>query len=233
MSDRHDLRRQTREIHDALNRFDREQLVDILTHIFRTYVMEGATLASPQAPALGDELAGLSFAQLLERLQLRLDLPELQLFEVQGGRVSVRIDGRLTPLEVPAARSEPPAPAPARAPVANGPAVVVATPVAPPAASTPGTAVESRAGAPPPGVAPAGHASSARPEAGARPTGARAAGHASSAQRQAAGPGPGPGSSPGAAQPPAAAPAPAAPAKQEKPAEDNSQGGRFGLLEID
>ena len=40
MSDRHDLRRQTREIREALSRFEPEQLIDILTHIFRQYVME-------------------------------------------------------------------------------------------------------------------------------------------------------------------------------------------------
>lgn len=101
MSDRHDLRQKSREIGEALDRFDREQLVDILTHIFRLYVMEGASLAPPPS-AIADELAGLSFASLIERLQLRLDLPELGLFEVQGNRVSVRIDGRLVPLEAPA-----------------------------------------------------------------------------------------------------------------------------------
>lgn len=220
MSDRHDLRRQTREIHEALSRFERDQLVDILTHVFRIYVMEGAALAPPPPAAIGDELAGLSFAQVIERLQLRLDLPELQLFEVQGGRVSVRLDGRLQPLEIPTGRPE----APARS--------ALPPPAAPPPAS-PGVERqelprETRPATPPaPGVmpAPAGHASSPRPEANARPPAGRAtsASVASAAAARSA--------AATAEKPAAPAPAPAKPA--EKPADDNSQGGRFGLLEID
>jgi hypothetical protein len=232
MSDRHDLRRQTREIHEALSRFEREQLVDILTHIFRTYVMEGAALAPPPPSALSDELAGMGFAQIIERLQLRSDLPELQLFEVQGNRVSVRVDGRLVPLDGAAGRSDAP-PRPAPVIVAN----LVQTAPTPPAASA--AAGEPRPSAAPaaPGVTPAGHAGSSRPEAAPRrPEAARAAstaaapaggpaGHAASRPAAAS-------SGPAAAQSPAAAPP--APAKPEpRPAEDSSAGGRFGLLEID
>lgn len=217
MSDRNDLRRQTREIHEALSRFEREQLVDILTHVFRTYVMEGASLAPPPPAALGDELAGLSFAQVIERLQLKLDLPELQLFEVQGNRVSVKIDGRPQPLETPTSRAE--------APARNAPPPAAAPP-APPPAATPGTQVVEMKSAPPPGVMPAGHAGSGRADATARlaaPAGrAQSAGSATSASV----------SRPAApAEKPAAPPPQAKPA--EKPADDNSQGGRFGLLEID
>jgi len=220
MSDRHDLRRQSREIHEALSRFERDQLVDILTHVFRIYVMEGAALAPPPTTAIGDELAGLSFAQVIERLQLRLDLPELQLFEVQGGRVNVRIDGRLQPLEIPTGRPE----APARS---------APPPAAPPPPASPGVErqelrQDARPAAPAaPGVmpAPAGHASSPRPEANARPPAGRAtsASVASAAAARAAGP----------AEKSAAAPAPAPAKPAEKPADDSSQGGRFGLLEID
>ncbi len=88
MSDRHDLRRQTREIREALSRYDQEQLIDILTHVFRQYIVDGAAPAPASAALAGDELAGLSFPQLIERLQLRLDLPELSLFEVQGQRLN-------------------------------------------------------------------------------------------------------------------------------------------------
>ena len=52
MSDRHDPRRQTREIQEALSRYDREQLIDILVHVFRTYVLEGAALSSVAAVSL-------------------------------------------------------------------------------------------------------------------------------------------------------------------------------------
>lgn len=216
MSDRHDLRRQTREIHEALGRFDREQLLDILTHIFRVYVVEGANLAAPPPAALSDELSGLSFAQLIERLQLRLDLPELQAFEVQGGRVSVRVDGRLIPLEAAASRSDPPVPPPALArpqpPISSAPADSAAAevrPAASPSAAPPGAA----------GAASAARAE-ARPSAPSRP--------ASSAPVSA--------SSRPSATPtnPPAAPANPPPARSEnKPAEESGQSGRFGLLEID
>lgn len=213
MSDRQDLQKKTREIHEALSRFEREQLVDILTHVFRIYVMEGAAFASPPPASILDELNGLSFAQLIERLQLRLDLPELALFEVQGNRVSVRAEGRLVPLDAPASRSE----APAR-------------PSAPSAAVTPAPAAPSTEPRPaPPPIAPAGHAGSPRPEATVRPPGNRVPGPAAavganhpSAVR--------PSVPPSSASVPATAPS----AKPEsKPAEDSSQGGRFGLLEID
>lgn len=41
MSDRIDPRRQTREIREALGRFEPEQLLEILTHVFRQYVIDG------------------------------------------------------------------------------------------------------------------------------------------------------------------------------------------------
>lgn len=220
-NDRHDLRRQTREIRDSLSRYDREQLVDILTHVFRTYVLEGAAMASAAVPTSTDELAGLSFAQVIERLQLRLELPELQLFEVSAGRVSVRIDGRPTPLELPTARGDahshvqvavslPPVgtPVAAAAPPPRGPSVDVREVVLP---------------TPAPTQTPAGHASSSRPEP--RPGAVRATG-APSARPAAS---PSPAAAPAAPATPAAAPSKPEPRQPEPPA----PGGRFGLLEVD
>lgn len=231
MSDRHDLRRQIREIHEALGRFEREQLIEILTHLFRTYVMEGASLAPPPPSTLADETAGMTFPQIIERLQLRSDLPELQLFEVQGNRVSVRIEGRLMPLELPTARSE----APPR------PVVVANLMPAPPSIPVAEVRAAAPAPAPAPGVMPAGEAGSARPEGGARaasPMGSARATSARPAAPPAAAASSGAGGRPSAPAPapaPAAAPAPApaAPKPESRPAEDTGQGGRFGLLEID
>lgn len=242
MSDRHDLRRQTREIREALSRFSPEQLVDILTHIFRQYVMEGAA-APASSVTLADELQGLSFAQVVERLQLRLDLPELRLLEVAGGRVSCRVEGRLVPLEVPDAR------APEPLPVMRGPAIqqiqlsVQPPASAPPAsaaaapAAAPGTESREISGAAPPGVAPVGHAGSARPDGTARPSpprpGAVTARSAAPAASAAAGGPARPSSAPAAsAQGGPAAPAPARPEKPAPP-EKPDNGGRFNLLEID
>lgn len=230
MTDRHDLRRQTRDIREALGRYDQEQLVDILTHVFRQYVVEGVPLGPPSA-ALSDELAGLSFAQLIERLQLRLDLPELQLFEVQNGRVSVRIDGRPMPIELPSQNRPEPLPMPRVSQVVITPMAQPAAPPPQPPPASPGVEIREQPMAAPPGVAPVGYAGAARPDArpeqrpaqpAARATSAPSSARATSARPQ----GPGPGQSP-------AAPAPAPAQPQQKPAEDDAKGGRFGLLEID
>ncbi|HNK46768.1 MAG TPA: hypothetical protein PKL17_18435, partial [Pseudomonadota bacterium] len=165
MSDRIDPRRQTREIREALGRYEPEQLLDILTHVFRQYVVDGS---APPPMQLQDELSGLSFAQVIERLQLRLDLPELRLFEIQAGRVMVRVDGRLYPLETAESRPEP---LPVQRVVSMQPMAPAAPPApaaAPPApAQGPAPAAENRDAAP--GVHSVGHASAARPQPAAQP----------------------------------------------------------------
>jgi hypothetical protein len=218
-----DLRRQAGDIRAALERYDRDQLIDILTHVFRQYVMEGTMpVALSSSPgAASDELLGLPFAQVIERLQLRLDLPELQQFEVAGGRVSVRLDGRLQPIEAPGA--------PAQLPGSRLQQVEVSLRQAPgvmpaPPAQTGGA----------PGVMPAPQAAQAAPApaaqgpavpAGPAPTGVGPVSRAVAPARQPASEG-----RPAAAAAPRPA-QPAQPAKEERPADD--AGGRFTLLEID
>ena len=178
---------------------------------------------------LQDELTGLSFAQLIERLQLRLDLPELRLFELQAGRVMVRVDGRLQPLELADSRPEP---LPAQRVVSVQPMAAPAPPPAapPPASASPGT--ETRETAATPGVHAVGHASSARPQPAAAPT-ARPAATAPAARPTAARPAA--AAAPATTPAPAAGPAPAGPARPDKAQteKNDSPGGRFGLLEID
>lgn len=227
MSDRIDPRRQTREIREALGRYEPEQLLDILTHVFRQYVVDGS---APPPMQLQDELSGLSFAQVIERLQLRLDLPELRLFEIQAGRVMVRVDGRLYPLETAESRPEP---LPVQRVVSMQPMAPAAPPApaaAPPApAQGPAPAAENRDAAP--GVHSVGHASAARPQPAAQP--ARPSPTAAPAARPMA-PAARPAATPSQA-PAAQAAAPAAPARPEKAQteKNDSPGGRFGLLEID
>lgn len=220
MSDRIDPRRQTREIREALGRYEPEQLLDILTHVFRQYVVDGS---APPPMQLQDELSGLSFAQVIERLQLRLDLPELRLFEIQAGRVMVRVDGRLYPLETAESRPEP-------LPVQRVVSMQPMAPAAPPApAQGPAPAAENRDAAP--GVHSVGHASAARPQPAAQP--ARPSPTAAPAARPTA-PAARPAATPSQA-PATQAAAPAAPARPEKAQteKNDSPGGRFGLLEID
>jgi hypothetical protein len=112
------------EIRSSLDSFKREDLVEVLTYVFKEYVVEGASVLPAGAGAVLDaktELEGMSFAQLITWLQRHFDLPELQLFEVAGATVSVRAGGRAVPLEPPRAESPlasmpPPRPAAAPAP---------------------------------------------------------------------------------------------------------------------
>ena len=100
--DPRDLRSLVSEIRGALDAHSKEEVAEILTYVFKEYVVEGPLpLASSAATVVEakNELEGLSFAQLIAWLQLHHDAPELSLFDVQGERVSVRIGGRLTPLE--------------------------------------------------------------------------------------------------------------------------------------
>src|SRR5215468_3003710 len=98
MPERPDLRKIAGDIREALATYPREALVDILTYVFQAYVVEGAPVVHAPEPERLAELEGLSFAELIQALQLRFELPELSLFEVQSGRVSVRVGGELHPL---------------------------------------------------------------------------------------------------------------------------------------
>ena len=98
MPERPDLRRIATDIREALGSYPPEALVDILTYVFQAYVVEGApTVHAPPIERIAD-LEGMGFADLIHTLQLRLDIPELSLFEVANGRVSVRVGGELVAL---------------------------------------------------------------------------------------------------------------------------------------
>ena len=142
--DPRDLRSLVAEIRGALDTHSKEEVAEILTYVFKEYVVEGPLPLARGAETVVEaksELEGLSFAKLIEWLQLHHDAPELALFDVQGERVSVRIGGRLTPLEAQAARPEPlpPQPPPQPAPQPAAPATQAAQPRVPaqPAAPTP------------------------------------------------------------------------------------------------
>jgi hypothetical protein len=131
-----DVKKMVGEIRGALDKYPREQLQEILAYVFKEYVVEGSSASATGALSMLDartELEGLSFAELMTWLQLHLDLPELALFEVAGGRVQVRAGGRTIPLEAQRV-AEPPALAP-QPPVQAAPPAQVTTRSAPLAAS--------------------------------------------------------------------------------------------------
>ena len=76
MPERPDLRKIAGDIREALASYPREALVDILTYVFQAYVVEGAPVVHAPQPERLAELEGLSFAGVVQALQLRLDLPD-------------------------------------------------------------------------------------------------------------------------------------------------------------
>jgi hypothetical protein len=201
------IRELTSDIREALDRFPREALIEILTYVFKEYVVEGPAPIQGAPANMRDELEGQSFGEVIRALQLRLDLPELALFEVVGDRVTVKIGGRAMPVETQSARPEPLASAPPPPPVAPAaPSGLTSVSVAVPAAA-------ARQGAPAsPGTSREEVPLVGRPQQAAAP--------AAPAQ-------PGTPAQPGAA--PATKPAPAAATTDD--AVDKT--GRFGLLEVD
>jgi hypothetical protein len=131
-----DVKKMVGEIRQSLDAYPREQLVEILSYVFKEYVVEGAAPIAGTTALIDarTELEGLSFAELVTWLQLHLDVPELAQLEVQGNRVSVRAGGRAVPIEAP--RNEPPAavapPTPVQ-PTQPAPAPAAAQPAATPA----------------------------------------------------------------------------------------------------
>jgi len=118
MAERPDLRQIAVSIAEALDGFERDDLARMLTYVFKEYVVEGAPPVLVSQVDGIDALEGLSFPELIEQLQARLDLPELEHFAVQGDQVMVRVDGVLSAIGGASSRVSPamraaPAPRPA------------------------------------------------------------------------------------------------------------------------
>ncbi|MBZ0238959.1 MAG: hypothetical protein K8M05_42000, partial [Deltaproteobacteria bacterium] len=93
MPTRPDLRDITTGVKDALADSDRDALLEMLTFLIKEYVVDGPPpMLVHQTENIAD-LGRLSFAQLIQTLQTRLDIPELSLFTVDGEQVSVRVGG--------------------------------------------------------------------------------------------------------------------------------------------
>ncbi|KAB2900899.1 MAG: hypothetical protein F9K40_08910, partial [Kofleriaceae bacterium] len=82
MPTRPDLRDITTGVKDALADSDRDALLEMLTFLIKEYVVDGPPpMLVHQTENIAD-LGRLSFAQLIQTLQTRLDIPELSLFTV-------------------------------------------------------------------------------------------------------------------------------------------------------
>ncbi len=109
---RRDFGPQASQMRDALERYSREELIDLLTHILRLYVIEapdGVTEEVVSVPEPTLQLHDLSFPQLILHLQMNLAHAELQHLKVSGNRVWVERDGAevlLTEADDPAESAE-------------------------------------------------------------------------------------------------------------------------------
>jgi hypothetical protein len=244
MPQRPDLRQIAGDIRTALDGYDRDALAEILTYVFKEYVVESPPPLLVHQTERMEDLRALSFPELITALQTRLDLPELALFQVQGDQVMVRVGGALTPLSArevrgaaaPAEVPPPgaPTPTPSRAPAPSRQSVDEAT------SRGRGDLVGAGRGvveAPPP--RPGGLRVSGRPAptpGGGAPAGPRR--DAPVAPDEVVSPAPGARSELAEPAPanPAAAPVPPArgetPAKPE-PSDDDDASIRFSLLELD
>lgn len=80
----------------ALQKYSKDELIDLMSHIVKTYVVEGTLpLRTDGEDRRGEEeLARLSFPQLVLHLQMRLDHREWSAFSVSGEDVWVSIGGQ-------------------------------------------------------------------------------------------------------------------------------------------
>lgn len=99
------------QMKDALQKYSKDELIDLMTHIVKTYVVEGTLpLTDAKTDRSGEEeLARLSFPQLVLHLQMHLDHREFSAFSVSGNDVWVSMGNQRINLTT---RQNAPAPAP-------------------------------------------------------------------------------------------------------------------------
>lgn len=139
---REDLRQQDR-IAEALQAHSKEELVDMMSQLIKTYVIDGTQPIKPEVGKVHvpQTLRGLDFPSLVETLKFHLDIPDLEKFNVVDGEVYVKLGEREYALSGPA-------PLPQlrqTAPVAPPP-----TAAAPPAVDLPPAPASPMSGDPPP-----------------------------------------------------------------------------------
>lgn len=123
----HDWEALHRALGQATGEWSREELVVLLRDLIREYVIERGLPAGTPGQATAPDLTRFDFPGLVAWLKGNLSLPELALFQVDGRRVIVDVDGPreitmaraaeaipVTRPERPANRPQSPATAPAR-----------------------------------------------------------------------------------------------------------------------
>lgn len=114
MSERRGVGQMSEQMREAMEQYSREELMDLLSHIVRVYVVEGgsgAGVSMESAPQGLSQLRELSFAQLVLHLQMNLPHEELRRLHVSGSRVWVSSsEGRELDLTEEAPLEAPPDP---------------------------------------------------------------------------------------------------------------------------
>jgi hypothetical protein len=129
----HDWEALHKELDAATRSWSREELVALLRDLIREYVIERGLPTGTPAQATGPDLSAMDFIALITHLKRTCNLPELNLFSVDGRRVIVDLEG---PREIRvAARPAPSAATPVGQPV--NPPRNVPVPAASPAAPAP------------------------------------------------------------------------------------------------
>ncbi len=109
-----DWERLYEELEGATRAWSREELVVLLRDLIREYVIERGLPTGTPAQAATPDLTQLDFPGLVRWLKGNLQLPELELFSLDGERVIVDADGpRHLASRRPAAPSPQPIPTPA------------------------------------------------------------------------------------------------------------------------
>lgn len=110
------------EIARSYEKFDRQELLNILSFLTKTYVVDGTMpfnlVGDKSAPGDAGAEKDLDFPKVIDQLKRRLPhIPELGYFQVEGGRVTLRAGNqkvtfgeRVTVEFVPSSNAPPPAP---------------------------------------------------------------------------------------------------------------------------
>ena len=100
----HDWEALYKELDAATRAWSRDELVGLLRDLVREYVIERGLPTGTPAQATGPDLASMDFIALITHLKRTCNLPELNLFSVDGRRVIVDIEG---PREIRVAQRPP------------------------------------------------------------------------------------------------------------------------------
>jgi len=84
------------EIAKAFEKYDRQELIGLLTHLTKTYVVDGTipfNLTGKEGPAAAEAEKEFDFVKIVEQLKRKFaHVPEVSYFAVEDGRVTIRVD---------------------------------------------------------------------------------------------------------------------------------------------